>query len=177
MNEILPGYFIRVIGGRFFSRCELCRHSAGDGCGSAFVPLFASGANPGDMLKRRKVFKERKEQVEIEGEGGIKAKLRKIDVHDLDDESLRLAADAREGASKAEHGREINCRYSGKVILMARAWSEMRTGGDHHDGLRRCGFGSRIETVNAVAAWLGSFPGHQYKERRQLVINTANLST
>jgi ABC-type multidrug transport system fused ATPase/permease subunit len=42
--------------------------------------------------------------------------------------------------------------------------------------LRRCGFGSRIETVNAVSAWLGSFPGHQYKEPRQLVINTANLS-
>ncbi len=42
--------------------------------------------------------------------------------------------------------------------------------------LRRCGFGSRIETVNAVGAWLGSFPGHQYKERRQLVINTMNLA-
>ena len=42
--------------------------------------------------------------------------------------------------------------------------------------LRRCGFGCRVETLNAVAAWLGSLPGQQHKDIRQSTITTQNLT-
>ena len=176
MNDLLPGRFIRVIAVDSFPDLSF----AGILRAMDAVPLsfrFSHQAKILDDVEATKVFKAAKSKWKSKGEGGIKAKLRKTDIHDLDDESLRLAADAREGASKAEHGREINCRYSGKVILMASSLGEIADQADTiATALRRCGFGSRIETVNAVAAWLGSFPGHQHKERRELVINTANLS-
>jgi type IV secretion system protein VirB4 len=176
LNEILPGYFIRVLAVDSFPDVSF----AGILRAMDAVPLsfrFSHQAQILGDIEAADLFKERKSNWKSKGQGGIKAKLRSIDVHDLDDESLKLAADAREGASKAEHGREINCRYSGKVILMERSMEALRDAAQTiTTGLRHCGFGSRIETVNAVGAWLGSFPGHQYKERRQLVINTANLA-
>ena len=176
LNEILPGYFIRVLAVDSFPDVSF----AGILRAMDAVPLsfrFSHQAQILGDIEAADLFKERKSNWKSKGQGGIKAKLRSIDVHDLDDESLKLAADAREGASKAEHGREINCRYSGKLILMERSMEALRDAAQTiTTGLRHCGFGSRIETVNAVGAWLGSFPGHQYKEQRQLVINTANLA-
>ncbi len=176
LNEILPGYFIRVLAVDSFPDLSF----AGILRAMDAVPLsfrFSHQAQILGDIQAADFFKERKSKWRSKGQGGLKAKLRTVDVHDLDDESLTLAADAREGASKAEHGREINCRYSGKVILMERSLEALRESAQIiTTKLRRCGFGSRIETVNAVAAWLGSFPGHQYKERRELVINTANLT-
>jgi type IV secretion system protein TrbE len=176
LNEILPGYFIRVLAVDSFPDVSF----AGILRAMDSVPLsfrFSHQAQILGDMEAADLFKERKSNWKSKGQGGIKGKLRSIDVHDLDDESLKLAADAREGASKAEHGREINCQYSGKVILMERSLDALRDAAQIiATKLRRCGFGSRIETVNAVGAWLGSFPGHQYKERRELVINTANLT-
>jgi type IV secretion system protein VirB4 len=176
LNEILPGRFVRVLAVNSFPDLSF----AGILRAMDAVPLsfrFSHQAQILSDVEATEVFKDAKSKWKSKGQGGIKAKLRSVDVHDLDDESLRLAADAREGASKAEHGREINCRYSGKVILMASTLAEMADQADTITAaLRRCGFGSRIETVNAVAAWLGSFPGHQYKERRELVLNTVNVA-
>ena len=176
LNEILPGKFIRVIAVNSFPDASF----AGILRAMDAVPLsfrFSHQAQILSDVQATEVFKDAKSKWKSKGQGGFKAKLRSVDVHDLDDESLKLAADAKEGANKAEHGREINCRYSGKVILMASSLSEIADQADTiTTALRRCGFGSRIETVNAVAAWLGSFPGHQYKERRELLLNTVNVS-
>ena len=176
LDEILPGKFIRVLAVDSFPDMSF----AGILRAMDAVPLSFRFSHQAQILgdvEGADLFKEKKSKWKSKGQGGIKAKLRSIDAHDLDDESLMLAADAREGASKAEHGREINCRYSGKVILMASGLGEIADQAETiRSALRRCGFGSRIETVNAVAAWLGSFPGHQYKERRELLINTVNLS-
>ncbi len=176
LNEILPGYFILVLAVDSFPDVSF----AGILRVMDSVPLsfrFSHQAQILGDMEAADLFKERKSNWKSKGQGGIKGKLRSIDVRDLDDESLKLAADAREGASKAEQGREINCQYSGKVILMERSLDALRNATQIvSTKLRRCGFGSRIETVIAVGAWLGSFPGHQYKERRELVINTANLT-
>jgi type IV secretion system protein VirB4 len=176
LNEILPGYFIRVLAVETFPDVSF----AGILREMDAVPLsfrFSHQAQIWGDMEAADVFRKRKSNWKSKGQGGVKARLRAIDVHDLDDESLRLAADAREGEAKAEHGREINCRYSGKVILMERSLDALREAARIvTTRLRRCGFGSRLETVNAVGAWLGSFPGHRYKERRELVINTVNLT-
>ncbi len=176
LNEILPGQFIRVLSVDSFpdvSFAGILR--AMDAVPASF--RFSHQAQILGDIEASDIFKARKGNWKSKGQGGVKAKLRSIDVHDLDDESLKLAADAREAASKAEHGREINCRYSGKVILRERSFESLRESAQIiQTKLRRCGFGSRLETVNAVAAWLGSFPGHQYKERRRMIVNTANLT-
>ena len=38
------------------------------------------------------------------------------------------------------------------------------------------GFGCRIETINALEAWLGSHPGNGYANVRRPIINTLNLA-
>jgi len=42
--------------------------------------------------------------------------------------------------------------------------------------LERRGFAARIETVNALEAWLGSLPGHTYPNVRRPLIHTLNLA-
>jgi type IV secretory pathway VirB4 component len=42
--------------------------------------------------------------------------------------------------------------------------------------LRRCGFGCRVERLNAVSAWLGSLPAQRYKDPRCSMITTQNLT-
>jgi type IV secretion system protein VirB4 len=41
--------------------------------------------------------------------------------------------------------------------------------------LQRAGFGTRIETYNATAAWIGSLPGHMARERRTAIASTLNM--
>src|SRR6201999_931404 len=39
----------------------------------------------------------------------------------------------------------------------------------------QCGFSCRIETINAVAAWLATIPGQHYKDKRQFTVTTTNV--
>jgi len=41
--------------------------------------------------------------------------------------------------------------------------------------IKNLGFGARVETLNAVEAWLGSLPGHAYLNIRRPIIHTLNL--
>ena len=176
LDQILPGQFIRVLSIDSFPDLSFAGILRAMDAVPASFRFTHQAKILGDM-EAADIFKARKGNWKSKGQGGFKAKLRSIDVHDLDDESLKLANDAREAASKAEHGREINCQYSGKVILRERSIEALRESAHLiTTKLRRCGFGSRLETVNAVAAWLGSFPGHQYKEPRRMIVNTANLT-
>jgi type IV secretion/conjugal transfer VirB4 family ATPase len=176
LNAILPGHFIRVLAVDTFPDVSF----AGILRAMDAVPVsfrLTHQAEIMDDIEAADLFKSKKGEWKSKGQGGLKAKLRTVDVHDLDDESLRLAADAREGASKAEHGREINCQYSCKVILRERSLEALRESAQLvTQKLRRCGFGSRLETVNAVGGCVSSFPGHQYKERRRGLISTVNLT-
>jgi hypothetical protein len=68
------------------------------------VPLsfrFSHQAQILSDVEATEVFKDAKSKWKSKGQGGFKAKLRSVDVHDLDDESLKLAADAKEGANKS----------------------------------------------------------------------------
>ena len=63
------------------------------------------------------------------------------------------------------------------VILMD---SDLEALQDHARELRRAiqtlGFGVRIESINAIEAWLGSLPGNSYANLRRPLINTLNLA-
>ena len=145
------------------------------------VPLtfrFSQQAQIMDEQDATKKHKANKSMWKSLGTGGLKGKLRTPALDELDDGALSLAGDAKQAASSAEHGQESFCRYAGKIILMHSNLAVLRESILTIERAIRmkCGFGVHLETVNAVAAWLGSFPGHQYKDSRLFMVTTANLT-
>lgn len=95
----------------------------------------------------------------------------------VDGFAAQMEADANAAASAAEHGTEVFVRFSAKVIVMESDAQRLKQAVDAIVRVvkYRCGFSCRIETVNAVAAWLASIPGQHYKDRRTFLVNTENL--
>jgi len=94
----------------------------------------------------------------------------------IDTFAAQMEADAAQAMSAAEHGKEIFVQFSAKVILMEHDAERLKRAAE---AVRRvalhAGFSCRIETIHAVGAWLGSFPGQHYKEKRTFLVNTANM--
>lgn len=99
------------------------------------------------------------------------------DTH-IDSFAAQMESDANQAMSAAEYGKEIFVKFSAKLIFMESDADRLRQ--IVRDAVRvvkhNCGFSCRIETINAVGAWLATFPGQHYKERRTFVINTANMA-
>ena len=95
----------------------------------------------------------------------------------VDHFALQMETDAAAAMSAAEHGKEIFVRYSAKVVVMEPDPDRLKLAVDAITRVIKyqCGFSCRLETVNAVAAWLGTFPGQQYKDTRTFIVNTENL--
>ena len=91
--------------------------------------------------------------------------------------ALRMAADADEAIAEAEGGAVRYCYVTPKVII-----TEDRADiADENAQLvfkvcQNIGFDPRIETINAVEAWLGSLPGHGWYDIRRPLVNTQNLA-
>ncbi|MBV8437254.1 MAG: hypothetical protein JOY95_07045 [Silvibacterium sp.] len=96
----------------------------------------------------------------------------------IDHFAAQMEADAAAAMSAAEHGKEIFVRYSARVVLMEPEPQRLKAAVDAITRVIKyqCGFSIRLETVNAVAAWLGTFPGQQYKDTRTFIVNTENLA-
>jgi type IV secretion system protein VirB4 len=93
----------------------------------------------------------------------------------LDNDATRMAHDAAAAATENASGRARFCVYNAIAVVIeddprsadAVATSIVRAFGD-------AGFGARIETVNAVDAFLGTLPGHGAPNvRRPVVSGTA----
>jgi type IV secretion system protein VirB4 len=175
-SDVLGGQHIRVIAINSFpekSFASILR--ALDSVPYSF--RFSQQAQIKDEMRAANEHKANATKWNRKGSGGAKAEVRQVGAHELDTYALSLANDAALARSEAEHGREYFCAYSGKVILMDRdlgmvadaATKIMQT-------LRRSGFGSHSEDVNGVAAWLGSFPGQQYKDERKFTLHTRNVA-
>ncbi len=95
----------------------------------------------------------------------------------VDGFAAEMEQDAARAMSAAEHGKEIFVRFSAKVIVMESDPDRLKLAvGQIMRVIKyHCGFSCRIETVNAVAAWLATFPGQHYKERRSFLVNTSNM--
>lgn len=91
--------------------------------------------------------------------------------------AAEMERDAAAAMSAAEHGKEIFVRFSAKIVLLEADPDRLKQAVEAITRVVKycCGFSMRIETINAVAAWLATFPGQQYKDRRQFVVNTHNL--
>ena len=176
-DEMFPGEHIRVL-----SIDSFPSHSfAGILREMDAVPLAFRLTHQAQILNEMEAagtHEKNKKMWRAKGTGGLKGQLRTMAVTDLDNEALELSGDAARAQRAAEHGREFYCHYSGKVILRHRSTAVLRQSiNTISRALKlRCGFGCRVESVNAVAAWVGSLPGQQYKDPRHFTINTANLA-
>jgi type IV secretion system protein VirB4 len=91
--------------------------------------------------------------------------------------ALKMAADADEAIAEAEGGAVRYCYVTPKVII-----TEDRADiADENAQLvfkvcQNIGFDPRIESINAVEAWLGSLPGHGWYDIRRPLVNTQNLA-
>jgi len=91
--------------------------------------------------------------------------------------ALKMAADADEAIAEAEGGAVRYCYVTPKVIITA----DDSDVADENAQLvfkvcQNIGFDPRIESINAVEAWLGSLPGHGWYDVRRPLVNTQNLA-
>jgi len=91
--------------------------------------------------------------------------------------ALKMAADADDAMAEAEAGDVRFCYATPKIVVTADSAAEA-------DGCARLifkacqnmGFDPRIETINAVEAWLGSIPLHGWYDVRKPLVSTRNLA-
>ena len=91
--------------------------------------------------------------------------------------ALRMADDANDAITEAEAGAVRYCYVTPKVIVT----EDSAAAADENAQLvfkvcQNIGFDPRIETINAVEAWLGSLPGHGWYDVRRPLVNTQNLA-
>ena len=91
--------------------------------------------------------------------------------------ALGMAADADEAITEAEGGAVRYCYVTPKVIITEdRADVADENAQLVYKVCQNMGFDPRIETINAVEAWLGSLPGHGWYDVRRPLVSTQNLA-
>ena len=89
----------------------------------------------------------------------------------------RMAADANAALAEASAGLVRFGYYTSVVLLLHEDEQTVDTlARDVRAAFRNHGFPARIETLNAVEAYLGSLPGHGYPNVRRPMMHTLNLA-
>jgi len=107
---------------------------------------------------------------------GMKDQMMNTQSGAIDEDALEMAVDAQQAMSEATSGLVRYGHYTSVVVLM----DEDRRMVDESaleaaKLIRNLGFAARIETINAVEAFLGSLPGHGYENVRRPIIHSLNL--
>lgn len=92
-------------------------------------------------------------------------------------DAAEMSGDVETAMAEADSGLVRYGYYSANIILfeedltlMEEAVREVRK------IIQNLGFGARLETINAVEAWLGSLPGHGVENIRRPLLHTLNLA-
>lgn len=92
-------------------------------------------------------------------------------------DALLMAEDAETALTEVQGG-YVSAGYLTSCIVLTHEDQERLQ--DWARDLRRTvqtlGFGCRIETINALEAWLGTHPGNSYANLRRPMVNTLNLA-
>ena len=92
-------------------------------------------------------------------------------------DAAAMSEDVEEAMSEAESGLVRYGHYSSNIILydedLPRLEDSVR---EVRKTIQNLGFGARLETINAVEAWLGSLPGHGVENIRRPLLHTLNLA-
>lgn len=95
----------------------------------------------------------------------------------INTDALAMVNESEEAINEAKSGLVAYGYYTPVVVLLhaSRAELEEQARSVKRE-LERRGFAARIESVNALEAWLGSLPGHTYPNVRRPLIHTLNLA-
>jgi type IV secretion system protein TrbE len=95
----------------------------------------------------------------------------------LDQDARNLAQDAALAAAENASGAVRFCLFTQVAIVMdpEPAHADL-VAGEILKALNDAGFPARVETVNALEAYLGSLPGHGYPNLRRPLLSTRNIA-
>ena len=94
-----------------------------------------------------------------------------------DQDASRMAADAAAAAAENASGEVRYCFYTPVVLLLQPSPGDADRAADEVVKLLADrGFTARIETVNALEAWLGSLPGHGFPNLRRPLLHSRNVA-
>lgn len=95
----------------------------------------------------------------------------------VNQDAIEMTGDAEEAISEAESGL-VRYGYYTSVIVLYEENKEVLDDSTKilEQELNNIGFSTRVESVNAIEAYLGSFPGHGYQNVRRPILHTLNLS-
>ena len=95
----------------------------------------------------------------------------------LDQDARAMAEDAATAAAENAHGDVRFCYLTQTAIITDESRDAATQSADElTKALADCGFTSRVETVNALDAYLGSLPGHGYPNLRRPLLSTRNVA-
>src|SRR5712691_8791213 len=95
----------------------------------------------------------------------------------LDQDARTLAQDAADAAAENASGAGRFCCFTQVAIVMDPDGAPADlVAGEILKALNDAGFPGRIETVNALEAYLGSLPGHGYPNLRRPLLSTRNIA-
>lgn len=95
----------------------------------------------------------------------------------LDHDAKGMARDAAEAASENASGTVRFCYVTQVVVVTDRdPHRAEQTAREVLKALNDAGFGGRVESVNALEAYLGSLPGHGYPNLRRPLLSTRNVA-
>jgi type IV secretion system protein VirB4 len=94
----------------------------------------------------------------------------------VDEEAIGMTSDAQTAMAEATSGMVRYGHYTSVIVLMDSDLERLSNSLEICVKLiRNLSFAARIETVNAVEAYLGSLPGHGYENVRRPILHTMNL--
>lgn len=92
-------------------------------------------------------------------------------------DALLMAEDAEEALTEVQGGYVGAGYLTSCVVLMHEELEPLQEWArELRRSIQTLGFGCRIESVNALEAWLGSLPGNTYANVRRPMLNTLNLA-
>ena len=92
-------------------------------------------------------------------------------------DALLMAQDAEDAKLEVQGGYVGAGYYTACVVLLDEDPELLQEQArELRRSIQTMGFGCRVETINAVEAWLGTHPGNAYANLRRPLLNTLNLS-
>lgn len=95
----------------------------------------------------------------------------------LDQHAVRMGDDTASARAENASGEVRFCYHTSTLVVMAPTAQEADHGASELvKALNEAGFGARVETVNALEAYLGSLPGHGYPNIRRSLLASTNIA-
>ncbi len=95
----------------------------------------------------------------------------------VNEDASLMARQTEDAITDAQSGLLSFGYYTPVIVIMGKSREEvLENARAIQRELRRDGFAARIETVNALEAWLGSLPGHVHPNVRRPLLHSLNLA-